>query len=99
MKIATRDDVRRIDKTTIKNYGIPGLILMENAGRAVSNIILEDYPDAEKISVFCGGGNNGGDGFVIARHLISAGKEVTTYILKNRNDYKGDARTNPEFTS
>jgi len=96
MKIATRDIVREIDNTTIKKYGIPGLILMENAGRAVSTVILSQYPEAEKISVFCGGGNNGGDGFVIARHLISAGKEVTTYLLQNKNDYKGDAKTNLE---
>jgi len=94
MKIATREIVREIDRKTIKQYRIPGIILMENAGRAVSNVLLDEYPDSKKISVFCGGGNNGGDGFVIARHLINAGKEVTTYLLRNKNDYKGDAKTN-----
>jgi len=96
MKIAGRKIVRGIDDTTINKYGVPGLILMENAGRAVSNVILTHYTAAAKISIFCGGGNNGGDGFVIARHLLSAGKEVTTYILKNPADYRGDASTNLE---
>lgn len=94
MKIAGRKIVRDIDDKTIKKYGIPGLVLMENAGRAVSEVILNQYSGSQKIAIFCGGGNNGGDGFVIARHLISAGKEVTTYLLKSPSDYKGDAKTN-----
>ena len=96
MKIAGRKIVRDIDDTTINKYGIPGLVLMENAGRTVSNVIINNYPTAEKIAVFCGGGNNGGDGFVIARHLLSAGKDVTTYILRNPSKYRGDAKTNLE---
>ena len=96
MKIAGRKIVRDIDDTTINKYGIPGLVLMENAGRAVSNVIINNYPTAEKIAVFCGSGNNGGDGFVIARHLLSAGKDVTTYILRNPSEYRGDAKTNLE---
>lgn len=94
MKIADKQIVRDIDDTTINKYGLPGLVLMENAGRAVSNVILNKYHSSKKIAVFCGGGNNGGDGFVIARHLISAGKEVTTYLLKKPSEYKGDAKTN-----
>ncbi len=94
MKIATREIIREIDSRTIREYGIPGMILMENAGRAVSNVILKEFPDAKNVSVFCGGGNNGGDGFVAARHLINAGKEVTIYLLKNKNEYTGDAKTN-----
>ncbi len=96
MKIAGRKIVRDIDDITINKYGIPGLVLMENAGRAVSNVILNNHPQINNISIFCGGGNNGGDGFVIARHLISAGKDVSTYILKSPADYKGDAKTNLE---
>ena len=92
MKIAGRKIVRDIDDKTIKKYGIPGMVLMENAGRAVSQVILNQYSGSQKIAIFCGGGNNGGDGFVIARHLISAGKEVTTYLLKSPSDYKGDAK-------
>ena len=94
MKISTREIIRDIDKTTIKNYGIPGLILMENAGRAVSSVILSEFPKAKSVGIICGGGNNGGDGFVVARHLINSGKEVTTYLLKKSSDYKGDAKTN-----
>ena len=94
MKIATREIVREIDRKTIKEYGIPGLILMENAGRAVSEVIHSEFPEASRISIFCGGGNNGGDGFVLARHLINSGKEVITYLLKSKNEYRGDAKTN-----
>lgn len=94
MKLATREIVREIDRTTIKNYGISGLILMENAGRAVSNVILKEFPNIKTIAIICGGGNNAGDGFVVARHLLNAGKEVTTYLTKKVSDYKGDAKTN-----
>lgn len=94
MKISTREIVRNIDNTTIKSYGIPGLILMENAGRAVSNVILSEFPKVKSVGIICGGGNNGGDGFVVARHLINSGKEVTTYLLKKSSHYEGDSKTN-----
>ncbi len=94
MKIATRETIKEIDRVTIEKYGVPGIVLMENAGRAVASVIRREFPDKDNISVFCGGGNNGGDGFVTARHLINTGKKVTTYLLQNRNEYSGDARTN-----
>ncbi len=97
MKVGTREDLREIDSVTIEKYGISGLVLMENAGRAVSNAIFREYPNAEEIAIFCGGGNNGGDGFVTARHLLKRGKKVKTYITRNFNDYKGDAKTNLEI--
>jgi len=94
MKIATREIVREIDRLTIKKYGIPGLILMENAGRAAADVLLDNFAYAAKVAVFAGRGNNAGDGFVIARHLISEGLDVDTYIVSDPKKYRGDALTN-----
>jgi len=94
MKIATREIVREIDRLTIQKYGIPGLVLMENAGRAAADVLLDNFAYAQKVAIFSGGGNNGGDGFVIARHLISEGLDVDTYIVSDPKKYKGDALTN-----
>lgn len=111
MKLATREIIREIDRISIEEYGIPGLILMENAGRAVSKVVFEEfpklssslktlplgrYPRSQRIAIFAGGGNNGGDGFVIARHLISGGMDVTTYLASDPKKYRGDALTNLE---
>ncbi len=94
MKIATREIVREIDRRTIEEFGIPGLILMENAGRATADVLLEEFPFAQKVAVFAGGGNNGGDGFVVARHLMCQGIDVTTYVASDPGKYRGDALTN-----
>lgn len=94
MKIATREIVREIDRLTISKYGVPGLILMENAGRATADVILDNFSYAGRVSIFAGSGNNGGDGFVIARHLISEGLDVDTYILSDPKKLGGDALTN-----
>ena len=94
MKIATREIVREIDRLTIEKYGIPGLVLMENAGRAAADVLLDNFAYADKVAIFAGGGNNGGDGFVVARHLISEGLDVDTYIVSHPKKYKGDALTN-----
>ncbi|HWP90857.1 MAG TPA: NAD(P)H-hydrate dehydratase [Thermodesulfobacteriota bacterium] len=94
MKLATREIVREIDRASIEEYGITGLILMENAGRAVANVLLQEFPQAKRVAIFAGGGNNGGDGFVVARHLIGEGLDVTTYVLSDPKKYKGDALTN-----
>jgi len=94
MKLVTRDIVREIDRRTIEDYGIPGLILMENAGRTTAEVIMVEFPEAQRIAVFTGSGNNAGDGFVIARQLISAGLEVTTYLAGNPRKLAGDALTN-----
>jgi len=96
MKLATRETVREIDRVTIKEYGIPGLILMENAGRAVAKVVLEEFPQTKRVAIFAGGGNNGGDGFVVARHLLGEDLDVTTYLASDPRKYKGDALTNLE---
>lgn len=94
MKLSTKQISREIDRRTIEEFGVPGVVLMENAGRAVASVILAEYPSAKKMAVICGAGNNAGDGFVIARHLISSGKEVSVHIAQKKQRYKGDAKTN-----
>lgn len=96
MKIVTRKTAREIDRRTIEEFGVPSMVLMENAGRAVARVVMDEYPSAEKIAVVCGGGNNAGDGFVAARHLTSAGKNASVYLAEKRRKYKGDSKTNLE---
>ncbi|HEY7534754.1 MAG TPA: NAD(P)H-hydrate dehydratase [Thermodesulfobacteriota bacterium] len=96
MKLATREIIREIDRISIEEYGIPGLILMENAGRGVARVVLEEFPNVKSVAIFAGAGNNGGDGFVVARHLIQKGLDVTTYLTIDPKKYKGDALTNYE---
>lgn len=94
MKLATREIIREIDKASIEEYGILGLILMENAGRGVAKVVLKEFPEIKRIAIFAGGGNNGGDGFVVARHLMKEGLDVTTYLAVDPKRYKGDALVN-----
>lgn len=87
------------DKTAIEQYKIPGLVLMENAGRSVVDLMFTRIPDLadKKVAVLAGKGNNGGDGFVIARHLHQAGVGVRVLLAGKVADLKGDARTNADI--
>ncbi len=93
-----RDEVREIDRKAIEEYEIPGIILMENAGRNVAEEVLKMLPgkDTSRVAIFCGKGNNGGDGFVIARHLYNKGVDVSVYLTTevSRVLSDGDASTN-----
>lgn len=75
MRTCTRDQIRELDRRAIQDYGIPGVVLMENAGRGAAGVAVEMLCAAEGklVAIFCGKGNNGGDGFVIARHLHNLG--------------------------
>jgi hydroxyethylthiazole kinase-like uncharacterized protein yjeF len=81
MKIVSAEEMREIDRTSLLRFGVPSLALMENAGSAVANFILSEYPNAKRISLICGKGNNGGDGFVVARHLTESGRVVRVLLL------------------
>ena len=70
MKIVTAAEMREIDRRTVEELGIPALTLMENAGAAVADFCLGQYPAAVRIGVICGKGNNGGDGLVAARNPL-----------------------------
>lgn len=95
----TRDECRRADQFAIDGLKIPGVVLMENAGRSCAEKILAlsagtDVDAGSGVVVCCGGGNNGGDGFVIARHLYIAGVEVKVLLFSAPESYRGDARIN-----
>ncbi len=91
MKIVTAAEMREIDRATSERFGVPSLTLMENAGTAVAAFVISRYPSAKSIGVICGKGNNGGDGFVVARKLHEAGKEVRVLLLAERSELRGDA--------
>jgi NAD(P)H-hydrate epimerase len=91
MKIVSAAEMREIDRVTSERFGVASLTLMENAGSAVADFVLQNYPDATRISVVCGKGNNGGDGFVGARKLREASREVAVILLADPSDLRGDA--------
>ncbi len=91
MKIVTAAEMREIDRVTAERFGVPSLTLMENAGSAVARFVLSEYPQAERVGVLCGKGNNGGDGFVVARKLVEAGRAVRVLLLCDPAELRGDA--------
>jgi hydroxyethylthiazole kinase-like uncharacterized protein yjeF len=94
--VMSRDEVRAFDTWAINSIGIPGVVLMENAGRSCAELVEEKLKDVagKKVCIFCGTGNNGGDGYVIARHLINRGVNITVVVCGDRNKIKGDAKIN-----
>lgn len=94
--VMTREQVRAIDAWAINELGIPGVVLMENAGRSCAQFIKDKLADAAepKVCIFCGTGNNGGDGYVIARHLVNVGCGVTVVVCGDRSRIGGDAKIN-----
>jgi NAD(P)H-hydrate epimerase len=91
MKIVTAEEMRAIDRATTEKYGVPSLTLMDNAGTAVAEFAQKHF-DFHTVCAVCGRGNNGGDGFVAARKLHAAGKEVSVIVLaKSAKELRGDA--------
>lgn len=94
MKIFNASQIKACDRYTIDNEPIASIDLMERAALAcIKHIIKNSLPD-EEFAVFCGMGNNGGDGLVIARHLIIRGYAVKTYIIKHQDNYSVDCKIN-----
>ncbi len=96
MKVATAEEMQELDRKAIETYRIPGIVLMENAGRGAAEVISKTFPDLhkKKIAIIAGKGNNGGDGFVIARYLLNNGISVRIYLLTDPKGLRGDAETN-----
>lgn len=94
--IATAAEMREIDRLTIEEDGLPGIALMENAGRGISNEILNRFPRlaSGRVVIVIGKGNNGGDGLVVARQLLGAGIEPLVFSVGEPDKLKGDALTN-----
>jgi NAD(P)H-hydrate epimerase len=81
MEALTRDQIRAVDRIASESFGIPTIVLMENAGRGATDLLLAHCPDHPLYLVVAGRGNNGGDGFVIARHLTLRGRHVEVAVL------------------
>jgi ADP-dependent NAD(P)H-hydrate dehydratase / NAD(P)H-hydrate epimerase len=96
--VLSRAQMRAFDKHAIETCGVPSLVLMENAGRGATDVLvrelLEGDPEAAEVVVVCGTGNNGGDGFVIARHLRVRGANVEVYLVGDARKVSADARAN-----
>ncbi len=99
MRIVTAGEMKALDMATIKDYRISGLVLMENAGRQVVEVIKGVLGDVrgKVVTIFIGKGNNGGDGLVAARHLLNIGTEVKVLSLFNADEIGGDAGMNLEI--
>ncbi len=89
----TRQQVRQVDQRAIEGYGLSGLVLMENAGRGVADVLCQ-LGIAGPVVIACGKGNNAGDGFVIARHLDLRGYPVRVLLWVDPAELRGDAATN-----
>jgi NAD(P)H-hydrate epimerase len=96
MILVTAAEMQAMDRRTIETGGIPGIELMENAGRGAARFLLDYFPEAiqNQIGIIAGKGNNGGDGFVIARYLSQKGIQVNVYLLAQSSAVKGDAAEN-----
>src|SRR5512140_1476798 len=98
MRVLNTQQMREADRRTIDEIGIPSVVLMENAGRQAVAAMEAAFDDlaSQHVGVLCGRGNNGGDGFVIARTLVQRGVDASVFLLGSVADVRGDARVNLE---
>jgi NAD(P)H-hydrate epimerase len=94
LPVTTATEMRRIDREAMELLGLSGRTLMENAGRGAAQVIIERFGPirGKSVAVLCGKGNNGGDGFVVARYLSEAGANVSAWLLSSSSNVKGDAQ-------
>jgi NAD(P)H-hydrate epimerase len=95
-RVMSRDEVRRVDAWAIEEVGVPGVVLMENAGRSGAELAMQKLAGMgdPRVLILCGVGNNGGDGYVIARHLLNAAVHTTVVLCGDPAKVQGDARIN-----
>ena len=100
MKVARVDEMQDLDRRATEEFGISDDLLMENAGKAVYFVMLQELGiKGNKFVVFCGSGNNGGDGLVVARKIYSNGGEVKVFLLDDETKFRGAAKKNFEIVS
>ena len=92
--VLTRAQMRAFDKYAIESCHVPGVVLMENAGRGAAELLSRLNPDRQRVLILCGPGNNGGDGFVMARHLLNHGLDVDVLLFGEVDRLSPDARVN-----
>ena len=99
MRVLNAAQMREADRRTIDDIGIPSLVLMENAGRQAVAAMESIYSDLleRQVAILCGRGNNGGDGFVVARTLVQRGVDVAVFLIGRVSEVRGDARVNLEI--
>src|SRR5437899_7149531 len=99
MRVLNAAQMREADRRTIQEIGIPSLVLMENAGRQAVAAMEATFNDLteRRVAVLCGRGNNGGDGFVVARTLVQRGVDVSVFLVGRVSEVRGDARVNLEI--
>src|SRR3954453_11036958 len=90
----SRAAVRELDRRAVHEYGVPGVVLMENAGRGAAELLARLNPEGQRVLILCGPGNNGGDGFVMARHLQNRGLDVDVWLFGEPDRLSPDARVN-----
>jgi NAD(P)H-hydrate epimerase len=93
LRSLSRDEVRDVDRRAIEELGLPGIVLMENAGRGAAELLIELGVDGP-VAIVAGKGNNGGDGFVIARHLAIRGFDARVFLFADPHELAGDALVN-----
>jgi len=96
MKVATAELMRKLDQRAISEFGIPGMVLMENAARGIINTLFRSFPDllTSRVGVLAGRGNNGGDGLAVARYLANRGISCRVFLFAAHEEIKGDAGAN-----
>ncbi len=99
MRLATAEIMRQMDRKAIEEYGLPGMVLMENAARGTVQAMKRQFPDIfqKRIGIFAGRGNNGGDAFAVARYLLNHKVDCRVYLIGSIQEVKGDARANLEI--
>lgn len=101
MKILTSEQMKEIDRQAIEEFAIPGIVLMENAGRAIFEEIVGRFPllKRQRIIIVAGKGNNGGDGFAVSRYLAESGVIPAVYLVGKKGEVKGDSAVNLAMAS
>lgn len=101
MKVITAEAMKRLDRKAIEEFGIPGMVLMENAARGTVSAMFHHFPDLlkKRVGVFAGRGNNGGDAFAVSRYLLNRGIACRVYLLTAKGEIKGDAAANLQILS
>lgn len=97
MRILTAEQMARVDRAAVDELGVPSMVLMENAALGLAEAVARSFPEAATVAIYCGPGNNGGDGLALARHLAVRGYRVCCVLVFAGKETRGDAATQLEI--